>query len=143
MQLVNVYDEPKAADILYELLRERDPETWISHKVMPSIETHKAFIASEPFLYWLLIKVQAAYVGAIEVTDRNELGIAILKRFRRHGYARTALNLFMREYQPLPAIPAVRNGNWLANISVLNEDSKAFFRKCGFGPLQETWTLYN
>jgi hypothetical protein len=144
MRLESVYSNPEsAAPLLYALLSERSKEIWISHERMPTHEEHRRFIAGRPFLHWHLIVTDVedveCNVGAIEATDRNELGVSILKMFQRRGYGRAALRLFVQEYQPLPAIPAVRNGRWLANIATSNIGSKLFFAELGFRPLQETW----
>ena len=141
MKLVPVYGDSNAAGVLYELLDERTVENRISHERMPTYAEHEAFIASHPFRYWYLIEVEGERVGALEVTDLNEIGVAILRRHQRRGYGRAALKLFLATHEPLPPIPAKRNGRWLANIAVSNEGSKAFFRKAGFVPLQETWAL--
>lgn len=130
---------PNGIRTLYELLAERDPANFISHEKMPTIEEHAAFVNSLPFLHWLLIEIDGVYVGAIEANDRNELGVAVLKKCQRNGIGRAALKLFMEMHQPLPAVPAVRNGRWLANIAPGNRDSKRFFMTMGFEPIQETW----
>ena len=143
MRLVDAYSVEDADVLLYKLLAERPRESWISHERLPMFGEHRAFVASHPFRYWLLIAVQAAYIGAIEVTDRNEIGIAVLRQHQRHGYGRWALRYFFREYQPLPAIHAVRNGCWLVNVAVGNEGSREFFRKMGFSTIQETMVLQN
>lgn len=141
MRLVKVDGNYEAQMVLYQLLQERPRKSWISHERMPSFEEHLRFINSHPFWYWYVINVDGSYVGSIEATDRNEIGVTILSRFVRVGYGRMALRLFFETHHPLPAIPARRNGHWLANIAVGNEDSKAFFRTMGFSPLQETWVL--
>ena len=139
MRLAPVRDRSDAAAVLYEILAERPPESCISHRDMPTPEEHERFVKLHPFAWWYLITVDNEVVGSVEVTDRNEIGVSILKRCQRKGYGRRALLLFLKFHQPLPAIPALRNGNWLANIAVGNDDSKAFFAKLGFKPLQETW----
>ena len=141
MRLVDVYLVENADILLYELLAERPHEHWISHERMPTFREHQAFIASHPFRYWLLVMSDMTYVGAIEVTDRNEVGIAILKRYQKRGLGSEALHKFIEDYQPLPAIPALRNGRWLANIAVGNESSEIFFRKMGFITIQKTMVL--
>ena len=149
MRLLDAYTDPRAVSVLYELLAERPRDNWISHERMPTLEEHKAFVRSRPFRLWLLIVPDdlidlnhyPVAVGAIEANDRNEMGVSILKRHQRKGYARAALTMFVKHYDPLPAIPAVRNDHWLANIAARNEGSKAFFRKMGFQPLQETYIL--
>jgi GNAT superfamily N-acetyltransferase len=139
MKLVTVKGNPDAGPFLYELLGERPKYAWISHGEMPSRSAHEHFVANHPFLYWYLIDVDGTYVGAIEATDRNELGVHILARHQRKGYGMRALKMFMEKHQPLPPIKAVRNEKWLANIGTLNMDAKDFFEKAGFAPLQETW----
>lgn len=141
MNLIAVGITPDAPAFLYDLLSERPRENWISHEHMPGRSAHKAFVASHPFRYWYLIKVNGDIVGALEVTYLNEIGIAILKAHQRKGYASEALKMFLLRHEPLPAIPAKRNGHWVANIAVGNEASKAFFASAKFKPIQETWLL--
>lgn len=141
MRLVNVYSVPRtiAAQALYKLLAERPAENRISHESMPTRFQHEAFIRSKPFRYWMLIRVGDIYVGAIECTKLNEIGVAIFRRHQGKGYATEALKLFMATRKPLRPIPARRNARWLANISMGNHVSEAFFRKLGFYPIQTTY----
>lgn len=151
MRLVHVRANPDAVDILYDLLEERPRENFISHEKMPTREEHAAFVASDPFRFWYLIEtdVQMArgrnavrcHVGALEATIDNEIGVSIFEQYQGMGFGSAAVKLFMRQHKPLPPIPAVRNGRWLANIATQNEKSKVFFGKLGFKPLQETWAL--
>lgn len=143
MRLVDAYTDEFAETVLYDLLAERPQENRISHAQMPSRDEHRTFLAGRPFYHWYLVTVPATlgadYVGAIECTDRNEIGVAIFKRYQRRGYGSAAIRLFMRLHQPLPAIAAIRNGHWLANIGAANISSKLFFAALGFTALQETW----
>jgi RimJ/RimL family protein N-acetyltransferase len=141
VNFLNVYNTPTASSVLYKLLAERPVENRISHENMPTREEHMVFVLSRPFRYWYLIEVNGTPVGALEVTDLNEIGVAIFKEHQRKGYATEALKLFLLRHDPLPAIPAKRNRHWLANIATRNEASKEFFRKSGFKPLQETYVL--
>jgi hypothetical protein len=128
-------------DTLYRLLEERDPDSFISHREMPTREAHAQFVLSRPFRYWYLLKPPAfpEFVGALECLDTNEIGVTIFKGWQRRGFGKLALEQFMRSHQPLPAIPAKRNGSWLANIAIANDTSKSFFAKMGFVKLQEVW----
>ena len=140
MRLVSVYTEPEAVDVLYRLMEERPRESWITHEGLPTREEHLQFVRSIPFLCWYLIE-EGGYIGAIECNDRNELAISVLKEFQRKGYGTRALKLFFSLHKPLPAIPAIRNGHWLANIAHGNDYSKIFFSRLGFSPLQTTYVL--
>ena len=151
MILVDVYQLPDGASLCYQLLSERPPENFISHKKMPTISEHRAFMEGKPFRLWLAILTNDIMqmgcplirVGAIEVRHTNEFGIAILKEHQGHGYGTKALIHFMNLYPPLPAIPAVRNGHWLANVAPGNAKGKAFFQKLGFKTIQETMQCPN
>ncbi len=138
MKLVSVTGNPDAAPILWELLFERPSYAWISHAVMPTRSEHEAFVANHPFRFWYLIDVNGTYVGAFECTDRNEIGVHILKRHQRKGHGSAALRMFMEKHQPLPPLKAVRNGSWLANIAPQNHTAVDFFSKHGFATVQLT-----
>lgn len=139
VNLVPVRGNPDASGILYELLIERPESSFVSHEKMPKRDEHEGFVRSHPFRFWYLIEADDAYVGAIEVTDRNEIGVSVLSRYQRMGYATGALTLFLETHKPLKPLPAIRNKHWLANIAPGNEASKAFFAKFRFAPIQETW----
>lgn len=142
MRLISAYgDDRRAESVLYDLLQERPTENWISHMEMPSRDEHRRFIAGRPFLHWYVIEEEGHLVGSLECTDRNEIGVAIFKRFRRKGYGAAAVMMFRQSHEPLPAIPAIRNGRWLANIATHNIGSKLFFAELGFKAIQETWAL--
>lgn len=140
MNLVDV-NAARGADILYELLAERPKYAWISHGEMPSRSAHEEFVANHPFRFWYLIDNAGVYVGSIECTDRNEIGVHILQRFQKKGFGYLALTKFLATHTPLPPIKAVRNGKWLANIAVGNEPGQDFFRRMGFRQIQETWCM--
>lgn len=127
--------------LLYSLLAERSPESFVSHERMPTIEEHEQFVRSAPFLWWHIVSIGTvgAGVGAIECTDRNEVGVTISRAWQRSGIGAKALRMFMEAHQPLPAIRAIRSGRWLANVAPSNVASQAFFTKMGFVPVQTTY----
>jgi RimJ/RimL family protein N-acetyltransferase len=141
LNLVSVYKEPRAEEILYALLAERPVVSRISHAQMPSIDEHASFVRSVPYRWWYLIQVDDQYVGDIHVTELNEIGLFVFKRFHRKGIATRALKLFMEKHKPLPAIPAKRVCRWQANIAPGNKAGKSFFKKHGFRTVQRTMAL--
>lgn len=141
--LIDVYDEarepiPDAVDFLYQLLRDRDKKASISHKTMPSKEEHERFVRSCPYRYWYLIK-QETWVGTVSATMNNEIGIMLAKPFQGCGIGPAALLDFISKHEPLPAIPSLRVGAWLANIAPSNGRSKRMFQRLGFRKVQETY----
>ena len=132
MSLVNINSRPEAATLLYELLQERGKDQSISHRAMPSWDSHVAFIRSKPYLGWYLIDEGPGIVGAIYLSKTYEIGVSIFKKYQRRGFARAAVLELMKRY------PRVK---FLANISPRNKTSIAFWQSLGFTPLQVTYAL--
>lgn len=130
MKLIDAYGHPEAEDLLWMLLSEREKQQSISHKKMPTLAEHRAFIASRPYPQWYLIDC-GDLVGATYLTDRREVGIFILRRFRGHGYGRAAV-LRLLEMHP---------GPMLANINPANRASIDLFKDIGFNLVQQTYAL--
>lgn len=145
IKLVNVYTDGKAqesvVEMLYELLLERPQEANISHSKMPTYAEHEAFVATIPYEHWYAIIAHQTTVGAVSATRQNELGIGILKAHQRQGYAASALTQFMLDHKPLPAVPSLRRGTWLANVAPGNPASHALFRALGGKIIQTTYQI--
>jgi hypothetical protein len=141
MTLVDVYAVSDAAVFLYELLqaREQEHDVNISHSTCPTWEQHCDFVISKPYRLWYLIEVDGVRLGYISATDRNEIGIVLLVQARGIGIGTAAVRYLMREHRPLPAVPSVRSGHWLANINPNNTRSIAMFHNLGFRMIQNTY----
>lgn len=123
---------------LYDLLKERTPNQSISHGKMPTFEEHMKYVASRPHKEWNYIICRdendnPVKVGTIYISQKNEIGIWVFKRFNKHGFASIALMKMLEEH---PGEHKV-----LANINPKNGPSISFFRKHGFRPLQTTYVL--
>ena len=146
IELVNVHDEPKAVDVLWDLLAERsiDPDADtinISHRSLPSYEKHKAFVAGKPYAYWYLIRKGREWLGNVYITQNNEVGIHLFIDARGGGIGTIALKLLLAKHEPLPAIPAKRVGWFVANINPRNVRSIRLFGSLGFKHVQGTYAL--
>lgn len=159
MILVDVYtledgEQMEGIIALYQLLEDRPLQHGISHRKMPSFAEHDAFFDSRPFRYWYLIKHPSVdwtpitytgrfmpwgWIGAIECLPTNEFGIHLFKEFQGKGFGRQAVELFLSTHEPLPAIPAVRNGHFTANCAPANEGAIEFFKALGFHEIQRTF----
>jgi RimJ/RimL family protein N-acetyltransferase len=137
MELINVTAEDY--DMLYTLLDERPMNANISHSKTPSWDEHVVFCESQPYWKWYIIKAGETRVGACYITHNNEIGIAILDEYKRHGLAVKALKRLMGTHTPLPEVKSVRPANFIANINPNNEASKKLFKGLGFTKIQETY----
>lgn len=146
IRLVDVYPAGRVVrggiEFLYELLAERPQEANISHREMPSIEQHRQFVHRRPYRVWMLIENEEGIrVGAVYLTERNEVGVAILKAHQRRGYALAALQEFLRISDPLPPIPAVRAASFVAHVNPSNEASIRLFECLGGRHIASTYEL--
>lgn len=134
LSLVDVYSVRLDATIyLYDLLAERDPVANISHLAMPTFVEHFAFVKSKPYKAWYLIMREEPRgpipVGAIYITEKNEIGISIKKVHQGQHYAKAAITALMEKH-PEP--------QYLANIAPGNARSVAMFEGLGFDLIQLT-----
>jgi len=129
INLIPINEVENGEEILYRLLEERTPEQSISHKKMPTMAEHKAFIASDPYLTWCFIKGEDGIVGSIYLTRQREIGISIFKGFRGYGYGKRAVKILMMRFP----------GKLLANINPFNLASIGFFQSLDFKHIQNTY----
>jgi RimJ/RimL family protein N-acetyltransferase len=143
IRLRNVYETKHAYLYLYRLLEQRRPEESISHTTMPSLVAHKQFVLAKPYRMWCIVETMQTpeWVGAVLLTQNNEIGISIDTEHRRKGYARAAIERVLRDYQPLPADASKRLGCFVANINPANEASIKLFTGLGAVHIQNTFKL--
>ena len=141
IEFVDAYQEPYAKNFLYVLIRERmlEPDTNIS-ATMPTWQEHVEFVDSKPYPLWFLLSNGREFVGYVSLTNRNEIGIVILKEHRKKGYGSSAVKKLMDEYDLFPPIPSERVGKFIANINPLNTKSIEMFERLGFKHIQNTYS---
>ena len=135
MRLVSVYDiAPEFANaLLYDLMKERPAYANISHKVLPSFDEHCEYVRGKPYRAWYVIEAgDGNRVGAVSLTHKNEVGIAILKDYQRKGYARRAIEELLRLYPEKPL---------LANVAPANYSSQLLFLNLGGSLIQLTYEV--
>ena len=118
------------AKFLFDLLKQREGIVNISHKSLPTWEEHVEYIKNNTYQSWDIIWIDNVRIGNIYLTDRDEIGIFLDKKFQSSGYGSIAINEFMK-----------KNGKkrYLANIRPTNYKSMQFFGKHGFIHIQNTY----
>jgi RimJ/RimL family protein N-acetyltransferase len=144
IRLVDIYDNERivrgALRLLYRLLDERPAEANIAHSDMPTRAQHEYFVRRRPYRAWLMIQnPKGERVGALHLTHRNEIGIYILRKYRKKGYASAAILHVLETIEPLPGLPAIRRARYSANVAPHNAASLALFKKLGGTLLQVTY----
>lgn len=131
IQLIPIKKVRDHIKILYDLLLEREDHMNISHKKMPTLAEHTAFIESDPYFQWLMIKKENVYVGSIYLTRNREVGIFIFKAHQGSGYGKAAVIELKKRV----------GGRLLANINPANEKSIKFFESLGAKLIQHTYEI--
>ena len=111
--------DEKDVQFLYNLLEERKPVTYISHKKMPTYEEHVNFVKSSPYSKWYIIEVDGERAGSIYLTKQNEIGIFLNEGLQEKGIGSNALNVLIGKNPDL---------RYLANINPENKKSIKFFK---------------
>ena len=124
--------DEKDIQFLYNLLEERKPISYISHKKMPTYEEHVNFVKSSPYSKWYIIEVDGERTGSIYLTKQNEIGIFLNEGLQEKGIGSNALNVLIGKNPDL---------RYLANINPENKKSIKFFKKLGFTLIQYTYEL--
>ena len=117
---------------LFNLLKQRDSITNISHKNMPSYSQHVKFVLSKPYLNWYVIRLDNKNIGSVYLSHQKEIGIFTDKKFKNKGIATKALKLIIKKN------PYSR---YLSNINPKNKNSIKFFKKNKFKLIQHTYEL--
>ena len=81
---------------LYDLLKNKDPNTNISHKKMPSYDEHVEFVMSKPYTNWYIIEYSKKNVGTIYLSKQDEIGISINNDYEYDQIVKSALELLMK-----------------------------------------------
>ena len=117
---------------LYELLKNKDPNSNISHKKMPSYDEHVKFVMSKPYTNWYIIEYDKMKVGAIYLSKQDEIGISVSNDYEYDQIAKSALKLLMKLNQ---------RKRYLANTSPKNVRSQEFLLKNGFTGLEYVYEM--
>lgn len=120
MRLIDVYSTKESLQILYDLLKEREPFQNISHKSMPTWDEHLAFFSSKPYAHWYLVEHDGEFVGSIYISKQRELGRFLFKKHTGKGLMHEAFKLLHAKH-PGKFIGNVAPGNRPAQKQVENE----------------------
>ena len=119
---------------LYELLKNKDPNSNISHKKMPTYDEHVKFVLSKPYTNWYIIECDKKNAGAIYLSKLDEIGISIGSDYEYEQIAKVAIKLLM-ELNP--------RKRYLVNVSPKDITAQEFLLKNGFSGLEYVYEMKN
>ncbi len=121
-------------DFLYDLLKNRQENSNISHKKMPTFLQHKRFVELKPYAYWYIILKNNEEIGSVYITKINEIGLHLKQDFNNLKLEKNILDLLMLKH------PKTR---FLININPRNKKRINFLKKNGFNLIQYTFEFKN
>jgi len=143
IQLVDVYSECSAPEILWGLLKDRLNTSCgnISHKDMPEYHEHIEFYAGIPYKYWDLIRSNNKFIGAIYLSYNNEIGLHLFTEFNNKEIKYSVLQYFLSKYKPLYEVKGVRRDCFLVNLGPEDSETKEVLERFNFRHIQNTYAL--
>ena len=106
-------------ELLYQQLRSRTNS--ISHRVLPSYDYHKEFVAQHPYRAWFIIKSKDLVLGNVYVQYDNSIGLNCCNQISEIQI-KSILDLISIKLKPLAPIPSVRSSNIFLNVATSNTD---------------------
>ena len=106
-------------ELLYQQLRSRTNS--ISHRVLPSYDYHKEFVAQHPYRAWFIIKSKDLVLGNVYVQYENSIGLNCCNQISE-TQIKSILDLISIKLKPLAPIPSVRSSNFFLNVATSNTD---------------------
>lgn len=104
-------------DLLYQQLCSRTFN--ISHRELPSYETHKEFVSRNPYRAWFIIKSTDLVLGNVYVQYDNSIGLNCCNQISEIQI-KSILDLISIKLKPLDPIPSVRSKNFFLNVATSN-----------------------
>jgi hypothetical protein len=106
-------------ELLYQQLRSRTNS--ISHRVLPTYDNHKEFVAKHPYRAWFIIKSTDLVLGNVYVQYDNSIGLNCCNQISEIQI-KSILDLISIKLKPLAPIPSVRSSNFFLNVAISNTD---------------------
>ena len=121
-------------DALFELLKKRKHS--ISHTKVPSYESHKSFIESNPYMHWYLISLDQP-VGTFYIQSDNSIGLNFCNPTA--DIVKEVLGFLKRNFKPQKGIPSKVPPYFYINVSVKNLDIKNILDGLKLNPIQVSY----
>ena len=137
LEEVNQSDEHKK--LLFEVFHQRKDVERISSDKQLIFNDHSKFVEDHPYRYWFLAKTGSCYIGTVNISYENSLGIHLFDEYEK--FLRQVLEKICNTLKPLPRIVSVRPGNFIINISPKNIKLERELEILGARCIQKTFQL--
>ncbi len=123
--------------VLYQLLKKR--EFSISHKILPSYEIHKLFVASNPYEHWYIFAVKENVLGSFYIKDDNSIGINLNNPTK--SLIKYLIDHILKNFTPKEEVASFIPNYFYMNISPENKELINILKDLGLLPIQITFKI--
>lgn len=122
--------------ILYNLLKAREHN--ISHENMPTLEEHRSFVLSAPYLHWVLVSDEQP-IGSFYLQVDNSIGINILEPTAE--IVKEIMRFIFRNYTPKESVKSKVPPYFFINVANSNIAMKKVLSELDQIPIQVSYRL--
>ena len=137
LEEVNQSDEHKK--ILFEVFHQRKDVERISSDSQLVFDDHSKFVDDQPYRYWFLVKSEGCYIGAVNISYQNSLGIHLFDEYE--VFLGQLLGKICNKVKPLPRLASVRPEKFIINVSTKNLKLERELEILGAHCVQKTFQL--
>ena len=123
--------------ILYELLKKRSYN--ISHKKMPSYESHIDFVNSYPYLNWYIFSQNDYSLGTFYIKNDNSIGLYII--YPCELLVKKVLDFILINFVPQKELKSQIPPYFYVNVADSNKIMKDVLTNLKFEPVQISFKL--
>ena len=116
LEEVNKSDNHKK--LLFEVFQQRKDNERISSDPQLVFDDHIKFVEDHPYRYWFLVKTEDRYIGSVNISYENSLGIHLFAKYE--NFVGQLIHKICKTIKPLPKLASVRSGDFIVNISPEN-----------------------
>ena len=111
----------------------------ISHREKPTFKEHEDFVKNNPYRKWFLILAKEEYIGTIYITYSNIIGINLICPETK--IYKEAINLILKDYQPLKPIKSQRSAYFIINTNPENLILQKTLEELNFNLIETTYAF--
>ena len=137
LEEVNKSDNHKK--LLFEVFQQRKDNERISSDPQLVFDDHIKFVEDHPYRYWFLVKTEDRYIGSVNISYENSLGIHLFAKYE--NFVGQLIHKICKTIKPLPKLASVRSGDFIINISPKNIKLEQELEKLGAQCIQKTFEL--
>lgn len=124
-------------DVLYELLSIREHS--ISHRSLPSYQSHSEFVLSKPYMHWFIIKQNGNAIGTFYLQNDNSIGLNISSP--NETILGKILSFISKNFYPQKEEVSKIPPYFYINVSAKNIHLIEILKKMGRIPIQVSFQL--